>query len=76
MNYIVRAMTVAEHSDNTWEAIFGVADEDCRNYCVVYVPSGRVVADLLTFEEAKDEAEECQAYDEFEAECLAIEYGE
>ena len=64
MNYLVRLMTSSEHTDASWEDLFSVADEERKAYCVVYVPSGRVVDDTLTFSEAKSQAEYYQDVDD------------
>lgn len=54
----IRLMKMSEHTDQSWNDIFGVLDEDRRNYCVFNISSGRVIDDCLTLKEAKDIAEE------------------
>ena len=51
---------MSEHSDTSWEALFGCEDEDRRNYKLMYCD--RVIDTELTFKEA----EELKAYYEQE----------
>ena len=58
--YTIERMTMEDHSDTSWEALFGCEDEDRRAYKLMY--GDRVVEIELTFKEAH----ECKMYYEAE----------
>ena len=67
--YTIERMTMSEHSDTSWEALFGCEDEDRRNYKLMY--NGRAIETELTFKEAHEwkmhyEAEDAYAREEAE----------
>ena len=67
--YTIERMTMSEHSDTSWEALFGCEDEDRRNYKLMY--NGRAIETELTFREAHEwkahyEAEDAYAREEAE----------
>ena len=67
--YTIKTMTLSEHSDTSWEALFGCEDEDRRAYKLMY--RDRVIDTELTFKEAHElkayyEAEDAYAREEAE----------
>ena len=67
--YTIERMTMSEHSDTSWEALFSCEDEDRRNYKLMY--NGRAIEIELTFKEAHEwkmhyEAEDAYAREEAE----------
>ena len=67
--YTIKTMTLSEHSDTSWEALFGCEDEDRRAYKLMY--RDRVIDTELTFKEAHElktyyEAEDAYAREEEE----------
>ena len=67
--YTIERMTIRDHSDTSWEALFGCEDEDRRNYKLMY--RDRVIDTELTFREAQElkncyEAEDAYAREEDE----------
>lgn len=67
--YTIERMTMSEHSDTSWEALFSCEDEDRRNYKLMY--NGRAIETELTFREAHEwkahyEAEDAYAREEAE----------
>lgn len=50
--YTIKTMTLSEHSDTSWEALFGCEDEDRRAYKLMY--RNRVIDTELTFKEAQE----------------------
>lgn len=67
--YTIERMRPSEHSDTSWEALFGCEDEDRRNYKIMY--GSTLVDQELTFSEAKEmkayyEAEDAYAQEEAE----------
>lgn len=67
--YTIERMTMREHSDTSWEALFGCEDEDRRAYKLMY--GDRVIDTELTFKEAHEwkmhyEAEAAYAREEAE----------
>ena len=64
MKALVRTMKMSEHTDTSWDAIFDVADEDRRNYCVYRDDTGRVLDSELTFSEATEFAQDFNSCEE------------
>lgn len=67
--YTIKIMNPSEHSDTSWEALFGCEDEDRRAYKLMY--RNRVIDTELTFKEAQEwktyyEAEDAYAREEAE----------
>lgn len=56
MSYEFRIMSMREHTEESWQELFGCEDDVRRNYCIFNKDSLRVVEDLLTFSEAKEQA--------------------
>ena len=56
MSYEWRIMSMSEHTDTSWEDLFGCDDVVRRNYCVFNKDTLRVVDDCLTLAEAKEQA--------------------
>lgn len=50
--YTIKTMEPSEHSDTSWEALFGCEDEDRRNYKLMC--GSTCVDQELTFSEAKE----------------------
>lgn len=65
--YTIKVMTMRDHSDTSWEALFSCEDKDRRNYKLMY--NDHVLDTELTFSEAK----ELQAYYEQE-DALAADF--
>lgn len=61
--YTIKTMTLSEHSDTSWEALFGCEDEDRRNYKLMY--HDRVIGIELTFREAHEEKAYYEAEDAY-----------
>lgn len=61
--YTIKTMTLSEHSDTSWEALFGCEDEDRRNYKLMY--HDRVIGIELTFREAHEEKTYYEAEDAY-----------
>lgn len=64
--YTIERMTMSEHSDTSWEALFGCEDEDRRNYKLMY--NGRAIETELTFREAQELKNCYEAEDAYERE--------
>lgn len=64
MNYTVRTMTMSEHTRESWDDLFGIDDSERKNYCIIYVPTGKAIDWHLTLGEAKDQAEYLQDLDD------------
>ena len=64
--YTIKIMNPSEHSDTSWEALFGCEDEDRRNYKLMY--NDRVLDTELTFSEAKELKTHYEAEDAYERE--------
>lgn len=67
--FTIERMTMREHSDTSWEALFGCEDEDRRAYKLMY--GDRVIDTELTFQQAVEwkmyyEAEDAYAREEAE----------
>jgi hypothetical protein len=67
--YTIERMRPTEHSAESWDSLFGCADEDRRNYKLMY--NGRAIETELTFKEAHEwkmhyEAEDAYAREEEE----------
>lgn len=65
--YTIERMTMREHSDTSWEALFGCEDEDRRAYKLMY--GDHVIEIELTFQQAVEwkthyEAEDAYAREE------------
>ena len=65
--YTIKTMTLSEHSDTSWEALFCCEDEDRRNYKLMC--NNHVIEIELTFKEAHEmkayyEAEDAYALEE------------
>ena len=64
--YTIKTMTLSEHSDTSWEALFGCEDEDRRAYKLMY--RDRVIDTELTFKEAHELKAYYEAEDAYERE--------
>ena len=67
--YTIKLMNPSEHTDHSWEALFGCEDEDRRAYKLMY--RDRVIDTELTFKQAQEwkayyEAEDAYAREEAE----------
>jgi hypothetical protein len=67
--YTIEHMRPSEHSEDSWDSLFGCADEDRRNYKLMY--KGRAIETELTFKKAHEwkmhyEAEDAYAREEDE----------
>ena len=65
--YSIKTMTLSDHSDTSWEALFTCEDDERRNYKLMY--GSTCVDQELTFSEAK----ELKAYYESE-DALAADF--
>ncbi len=50
--YTIKRMTMKDHSDTSWEALFDCEDDERRNYKIMY--GATLVDQELTFSEAKE----------------------
>lgn len=64
--YTIKTMTLRDHSDTSWEALFGCEDEDRRSYKLMC--GSTCVDQELTFSEAKELKAYCEAEDAYERE--------
>lgn len=67
--YSIKTMTMRDHTDTSWEALFTREDDERRNYKIMY--GSTCVDQELTFSEAKEmkayyEAEDAYAREEEE----------
>lgn len=69
--YTIQRMTMKDHSDTSWEALFNCEDEDRRSYKLMY--NGRVIDSELTFKQAQEQKAYYEAEDDFEA-CMDERY--
>lgn len=61
--YTIERMTMSEHSDTSWEALFGCEDEDRRGYKLMC--NGHTIETELTFREAHEEKAYYEAEDAY-----------
>ena len=61
--YTIERMRPSEHSDTSWEALFGCEDEDRRNYKLMC--NNHVIGIELTFREAHEEKAYYEAEDAY-----------
>lgn len=64
--YAVERMRPTEHSAESWDSLFGCADEDRRDYKLMY--RGRAIETELTFKEAHEWTMHYEAEDAYERE--------
>lgn len=65
--YTIKTMTMRDHTDTSWEALFNCEDDERRNYKIMY--GSKLIDQELTFSEAKEmkayyEAEDAYAREE------------
>lgn len=63
--YTIERMRPSEHSEDSWDSLFGCADEDRRNYKLMY--NDRAIETELTFKEAHEWKMHYEAEDDFNA---------
>lgn len=63
--YTIKIMTLSDHSDTSWEALFDCEDDERRNYKLMY--GSTCVDQELTFSEAKGLKAYHEAEDDFDA---------
>ena len=64
--YTIERMTMGDHSDTSWEALFDCEDDERRNYKIMY--GSTLVDQELTFSEAKEMKAYYEAEDAYERE--------
>lgn len=70
--YTIQRMTMKDHSDTSWEALFNCEDDERRNYKIMY--GSKLIDQELTFSEAKEMKAYYEAEDMFAAD-FETEYG-